>query len=194
MIRLATVWLLPLLLLASDPSLGADDLLQEIAARLEISERIGGHFEQSREVSFLSSPLRATGSFNIDSSGGLAWLVEEPVRSLMEVQDGVVSLDGRVVDDPGTGQFMAMILTAFMQRDLAPVAAQFQVAGVSRAEDWQLDLTPRNLLWRRVIAGVTLHGDGYLRTVTISETDGSATRIVFTNLVGESRVDRDDES
>ncbi|NND68208.1 MAG: outer membrane lipoprotein carrier protein LolA [Halioglobus sp.] len=182
------------MLLASVPSGGADDLLQEIAARLKISERIGGRFEQSREVSFLSRPLRAKGTFSIDSSGALAWLVEEPVRSLMEVRGGVVSLDGRVVDDPGTGQFMAMILTAFMQRDLTPVAAQFSIAGESREQDWRLDLTPRNLLWRRVIAGVTLHGDAYLRTVTISETDGSATRIEFSDVVGEPKPSRDDDS
>jgi len=192
--RLATVWLLPLVFLVSAPTRGTEDLLQAIAAQLEISARIGGRFEQSREVSFLSRPLIARGSFTIDASGGLTWLVEEPVRSLMEVQDDVVSLDGRVVDDPGTGQFMAMILTAFMQRDLAPVTEQFEVTGGSRADEWELDLRPRNILWRRVIAGVTLHGDAFLRTVTICEPDGSATRIVFSDVAGEPRVGRDDAS
>lgn len=194
MIRLSTVWFLPLLLLASAPSQGADDLLQAIAARLEISERISGRFEQSREVSFLSRPLTATGSFQIDAAGGLTWLVEAPVRSLMEVQGTVVSLDGQVVDDPGTGQFIAMILTAFMQRDLAPVAKQFDVAGANRADDWQLNLTPRNYLWRRAVGEVTLHGDAYLRTVTISETDGSATHIAFSDLMGAAQVGRDNDS
>ena len=184
MIRLATVWLLPLVLLVYARAAAADELIEQIAARLEISERISGRFEQSRDVSFLSRPLTATGSFVIDAGGGLTWQVEQPVQSLMEVRDGVVSLDGQVVDDPGTGQFMVMILTAFMQRDLAPVAEQFVVAGTNHADDWQLELKPRNVLWRRVIASVALDGDSYLRNVTINETDGSATRIAFVAVSG----------
>ncbi len=194
MIRLATVCLLPLVLLASAPLRGAEELLQAVAARLELSEHIAGRFEQTRDVSFLTRPLVATGSFDIDAAGGLTWLVESPVRSLMEVRGDEVFLDNQAVDDPGTGLFMAMILAAFMQRDLAPVAAQFEIAGELRPDDWQLELTPRNLLWRRAIATVTLRGDAYLREVTISETDDSATHIAFSEVGGRPQVERDDDS
>jgi len=151
--RLAPAWLLSFLLFVS-PTYGSEELLDSVAGRLAISDRITGSFEQARDVSFLSRPLTATGTFTIVANGELSWLVEAPVRSLMEVKGGTVLLDGRVVDDPGTGEFMAMILTAFMQRDLAPVADQFEVTGENGEPFWQLGLIPRNFLWRRVITDV----------------------------------------
>ena len=191
--RLAPAWLLSFFLSMS-PAYGSEELLDSIAARLAVSDRVTGSFEQARDVSFLSRPLTATGTFTIDANGQLSWLVEAPVRSLMEVKGGTVSLDGRVVDDPGTGEFMAMILTAFMQRDLAPVADQFEVTGESGDPFWQLGLIPRNFLWRRVITDVELDGDAYLRTVTINEPDGSATRINFSDVAAEPPAARDDDS
>ncbi len=191
--RLAPAWLLSFLLFVS-PVQGSEELLDSVAGRLAISDRITGGFEQARDVSFLSRPLTATGTFTIAANGELSWLVETPVRSLMEVKGGTVSLDGRVVDDPGTGEFMAMILTAFMQRDLAPVADQFEVTGESGEPFWQLGLIPRNFFWRRVITDVELDGDAYLRTVTINEPDGSATRITFSDVAAEPPAARDDDS
>ena len=113
--------LLTVLLLGSVFHLSAvagEDVLSQISERLSAEQHITGRFTQAREVSFLRNPMISRGSFTIDADAGLRWLVEEPVRSEMQVRDERVLLDGVPVDDPGIGQFIAMILQSFVTRDL----------------------------------------------------------------------------
>jgi hypothetical protein len=162
--------------------------LSDVSDRLSVNQQIIGRFTQARDVSFLNNALVSRGSFSIDPESGLHWLVEKPVRSQMQVRDEQVLLDGVVVADPGIGQFMAMILQAFVTRDLSPLAQQFEVSGEVGPAQWSLQLAPKQWFIRKAIERVELTGDQFLLSVTVYEPDGSVTRIAFEDVAGQSPV------
>ena len=175
-----------LCLLVPVTGIAEQGLLSSVSERLSVNERVSGDFTQARDISFLRTPLVSSGTFSIDHQAGLLWQVETPVRSQMQVHDERVLLDGVEVADPGVGQFIGMILQAFVTRDLSLVAQRFEVSGDIGATVWRLDLKPRQWLFRKAIDRVELTGDLFLLSVTAYEPDGSATRITFQNVAGHS--------
>jgi hypothetical protein len=165
-------------------SSGAESaVLQAISSRLTVYENMSGQFKQEKKLNFLRRPLVSSGSFSLSAEQGLSWLVKEPLRSEMTVRNSQVLLDGKVVQDRGVGQLMAMIMRAFMDGDLRGVAARFTASGELSEDHWQLLLKPKSAVLRSVLSHIELRGDVFLQDISIYEQGETITLIEFSGVV-----------
>lgn len=159
--------------------------LQAISSRLTSHDDLHGRFIQTKDLSFLTTPIISAGRFSLSTAFGLDWLVETPLRSRMTVRDSTVMLDGEPVKDRGVGQFMAKIMQAFMTGDLQAVGEDFTVvAALSDDDSWRMTLSPRSLVVRSVISRIDLQGREFLDQISIVELDETRTLIEFDEVVG----------
>ncbi len=151
------------------------DLLASVSQQLLRADQLSGLFEQEKTLPFLQNPLKSSGDYSISAEQGLRWRVTAPLVSEMTVDVSGVKLDGRDVDDRGTGELMAKLMQSFMTGDLSGIADTFKVSGERCAESWLLNLEPRAALLGFVLDHIEVRGDTLLRQVTITETGKAVT-------------------
>lgn len=160
-------------------------IIDSIAQRLSVQKKLSGNFEQTKQLSFLALPLVSSGWFRLDSTTGLKWVVEQPLRSQMSVRGSTVMLDGERVRDGGVAQFMASIMQSFMGGDFSSIEQDFSVSGeLVKGQQWHLELVPRSTMLRRVVNRIELNGGEFLESIVIHEKSDTDTSIVFTGVKG----------
>lgn len=167
---------------------GNPNILQEVSDRLTAHDHLNGKFRQSKHLNFMDGPLVSSGSFTLGATEGLSWLVQKPLRSKMTVRNSRVMLDGKKVDDRGIGQFMAMIMEAFMTADVRGMEKKFTAEGDLLGSQWTVRLKPTSVMLRSVLSHIELRGNEFLEEITIFELDETFTRIEFSEVTGTDTV------
>ena len=181
----------------SSPGFGDEaSVLQKISQQLTVHSSLSGQFKQDKVLGFLDTPLISSGSFNLSVATGLNWLVEKPLRSEMTVHNSQVFLDGKSVPDKGVGQFMAIIMQAFMTGDVQGVQRDFKVTGELLDNQWRLLLKPKSLMLRSAVSHIELRGSDFLEHISIFEISENRTHIEFSGVKGSASQlqDRDPAS
>lgn len=159
------------------PLLAEPELLEAVSNRLETTTQLQRRFEQEKSLPFLNRPLISSGEFTISREQGLIWRVTDPVVSEMTVDTSGVRLDGRRIDDAGTGALIASLMQAFMTGDLSEIQRKFNITGNSGEDSWHLVLTPRSIFLRSALKHIEVDGSRSLRQVIITEASGSKSKI-----------------
>ena len=87
------------------------------------------------------------------------------------------------------------VLFALFAGDLEPIENLFEVDGKIHDNNWSVTLKARQPGLAKIISGVALDGGAYVKNITISETSGDRTSIVFSNIeTGDAAMSVDEAS
>lgn len=168
----------------------ADDLalVQQRVARVPV---LRGDFQQQKQMTGFSKPLRSEGNFVLSRDHGVLWNTLKPFpsemvltrdRILSRQRDGStrVELDGR--QQPALRAVNEMMF-ALMSGDVAVLAPRFSSKVEALPEQgWRLTLTPRPGPLARSFKRIRLRGDRHVRQVEIDEANGDRTVLEFTGI------------
>ena len=163
----------------------ADDVLTQITTRQIKTPITQGDFEQQKHLNVLHKPLISTGSFTYDRSKGVIWKTQAPVASILLVNETRLLTGQGEQAVPGA---FGKVFKAMLGGDLTVLAEGFELTGTAQKEAWQLELTPRDELFRKVIGKMVLSGDTELRDLEIRETGGNSTHISFKNITNPQHL------
>jgi Outer membrane lipoprotein carrier protein LolA len=180
------IYLKALVLFLLTASVGmADELLDQIQARLTRAAITRGAFEQTKQLKVLRKPLVSNGTFIYDKSRGIAWKTLSPVPSLLLISD--TRLWTAQGEQPVPAAF-GKVFQAMLGADLAQLAAAFEITGAARKTSWQVSLVPRDEMLKKVISRMQLSGDHELRLLEIFETNGNSSTLRFQNISHPDRL------
>lgn len=185
------------LLLASAAALAtpalADDtrdttVVSQIAAQLGRARGVRARFTQTQTLQSMQRPLVSTGTLLFSRERGVIWQIEQPLRLTYVVTEaGVRTLDAAGKPVPGSQRNAAGIaqvsrmMRAMLGGDLSAMYSQFDVAAQGTPAHWRLRLTPAQPQLAQALRGLDLHGDTYVRGITIRAANGDETRLDFTD-------------
>jgi outer membrane lipoprotein-sorting protein len=169
----------------------ADDVLAEITRRLVKTHITQGNFQQQKHLKVLKKPLISSGSFTYDQNKGVIWKTLTPVESILLVNES------RLLTDQGEQAVPAAfgkVFKAMLGGDLAHLTDGFTITGTDQLTSWQLELTPKDEMLRKVISTMVLSGDNELRGLEIRESGGNITRIGFTHVMHPEKLTAEQET
>ncbi|BEU64116.1 hypothetical protein MAFF301524_39160 (plasmid) [Ralstonia pseudosolanacearum] len=185
------------LLLASAAALAnpvlADDtrdstVVSQVAAQLGRARGVRARFTQTQTLRSMQRPLVSAGTLLFSRERGVIWQIEQPLRLTYVVTEaGVRTLDAAGKPVPGSQRNAAGIaqvsrmMRAMLGGDLSAMYSQFDVAAQGTPAHWRLRLTPTQPQLAQALRGLDLHGDTYVRGITIRAVSGDETRLEFTD-------------
>ncbi len=163
----------------------ADDVLTQITARLIKTPITQGDFHQQKHLKVLHKPLISTGTFTYDQNKGVIWKTLTPVVSLLLVNESKL-LTGQ--GEQAVPAVFGKVFKAMLGGDLAALSDGFAITGTDRKTSWQLELTPKDEMLKKIIGMMLLSGDTELRDLEIREAGGNITRIAFDNITHPAQL------
>jgi len=179
-----------LLLLSSNLSYG-NDVLTQSNARLVRTTVTQGMFQQEKHLKFLRKPLISTGTFTYDQNKGVIWKTITPIPSILLVNDAhLLTGEGEQALPPAFGRVFKALLGGEINR----LSEGFAITGKDQKSSWQLLLTPKDELLKKVISTVVLTGDSELRRLELYEVNGNLTRIQFSEITHPDRLSNEQQA
>jgi len=168
------------------PAHAAPDLATQVAAQLAHPAVLRGEFEQQRQVQGFAKPLVSRGSFVVARGQGVLWDTRTPFASqlvlnrtqIRATQDGGAAFRLDASSEPAV-RVINSVLFGLLDGDLQALAAHFRVAGEAGAKAWQIRLEPKDAAIARLMSGIELEGDQYVRRIRITEASGDRSNLVF---------------
>jgi Outer membrane lipoprotein carrier protein LolA len=169
----------------------ADDLLAQITVRLAQTPITQGSFKQEKQLNFLRKPLLSSGSFTYDQNKGVIWKTISPIPSLLLVNDEhLLTAQGEQALPPAFGRVFKGLLGGELNR----LSEGFEIIGKEQKTSWQLQLTPKDELLKKVIKSITLSGDSELRQLELHELNSNLTRIQFSEITHPDRLSNEQKA
>lgn len=177
--------ILLLLLVACLPAWCLPDGVAELAARLSRRPSFECDFRQERSLPGMRTPLRSSGTFQLEPGRRALWNQKIPVAQRILIRpDGM-----ELVRPDGTSQKISSAtpiagdlvrtLFALSQGDLQGLSRNFEVSWLrSGRSDWSLRLLPRGAL-AKAVREIVLSGGDDLRKVRMTDGQGLPTLIEF---------------
>ncbi len=193
-------WFMACGVLFSAMPLWAAAPVAEIQAMLTKPKVLCGHFDQSKQLTGLKKPMVSSGRFCVVADKGVLWRTLQPFPNTVRLtRDEIVQLQGdRVAMRLDAKQEPAVrtinsILFALLAGDLDQIGKLFDVDGTIDEKSWRVTLKAREPALARAISSVVLEGGEYVTSITISETGGDRTSIVFSKIqVGDGAISGDE--
>ncbi|MBK8817420.1 MAG: outer membrane lipoprotein carrier protein LolA [Methylococcaceae bacterium] len=180
-----------LLILLSLNNCIADDVLARITPQLSQKTITQGLFQQEKRLKFLNKPLLSAGSFSYDQSKGVIWKTITPIPSLLLVNDEhLLTAQGEQALPPA----FARVFKALLGGELNRLSEGFEITGKEQKTSWQLQLTPKDELLKKVIKTILLSGDSELRLLELQEANSNLTRIKFSEISHPDRLSNEQQA
>jgi len=158
--------------------------LSGLMARMAASPGVEARFREIRELELLAAPLESRGELYFVPPDRLARFTTWPGPSALIVDGEALHYrEGDEVFDlsssPAARAFADNLIVLF-RGDLASLEELYATAFESQGSEWRLVLTPRRPPLSRVVASLSLRGDGAgMRQVSMLDTDGNRTTTLF---------------
>lgn len=155
--------------------------LQAIEQRLMNAPITQGNFSQRKFLKVLRNPLLSSGRFIYHQQQGVLWQTQVPVASMLLLNDNrLISTEGEQ-DLPVA---VAKVFKALLGANFQALAPEFTMVGQvgNGQQPWQLNLTPKTDLLKKMFANIQLNGDSELRQLTLVEVNGNRTELLFSAL------------
>jgi len=190
-IRWIAIKTLMLVLLVVNQSSAGEIALTEISARLIKTPITQGDFHQQKHLKVLRKPLISTGSFTYHQSKGVIWKTLTPVPSILLVNESKL-LTGQ--GEQAVPAAFGKVFKAMLGGDLAELTDGFTITGTDQKNAWQLELTPKDEMLKKIISTIVLSGDTEVRSLEIREAGGNITQINFEHITHPSDISPEQEA
>jgi len=169
----------------------ADSTVTKIRTLLVLTPITQGLFQQEKHLKFLRKPLISTGTFTYDQNKGVIWKTITPIPSILLVNDAhLLTGEGEQALPPAFGRVFKALLGGEINR----LSEGFAITGKDQKSSWQLLLTPKDELLKKVISIVVLTGDSDLRRLELYEVNGNLTRIQFSEITHPDRLSNEQQA
>ena len=169
----------------------ADSTVTKIRTLLVLTPITQGLFQQEKHLKFLRKPLISTGTFTYDQNKGVIWKTITPIPSILLVNDAHLLIgEGKQALPPAFGRVFKALLGGEINR----LSEGFAITGKDQKSSWQLLLTPKDELLKKVISIVVLTGDSDLRRLELYEVNGNLTRIQFSEITHPDRLSNEQQA
>ncbi|WP_148611473.1 outer membrane lipoprotein carrier protein LolA [Aeromonas sobria] len=170
-----------LLVLLSWPTLAIT--LADVQQQLTAADARSARFEQERQISGLTQPLRASGELLLVKGKGLWWQQQKPFPLTLTLTPTrmVQQLPGQpaqTLDSPQLLEFSNLMLALFDPSEAA-LDNYFRHRLSSEGEEWTLTLEPIRSPLDKVFASLVLKGRHELASLAIHDKQGDVTLIRF---------------
>lgn len=170
-----------LLALLSWPTLAIT--LADVQQQLTAADARSARFEQERQISGLTQPLRASGELLLVKGKGLWWQQQKPFPLTLTLTPTrmVQQLPGQpaqTLDSPQLLEFSNLMLALFDPSEAA-LDNYFRHRLSSEGEEWTLTLEPIRSPLDKVFASLVLKGRHELASLAIHDKQGDVTLIRF---------------
>jgi len=183
------------LALAIAPAFSAPPVakIQAILAKPKI---LCGRFDQSKQLAGMKKPLLSNGRFCISAGKGVLWRTLQPFPNTLRLtRDEIVQTQGEHVtarldarQEPAV-RIINNVLFSLLAGDLSQLDTLFEGEGSVQDKQWSVTLKARDAGLAKVIAGVSLEGSSYVKSVVLHEANGDRTSITFSGMqTGDSAV------
>lgn len=173
-----------------------------VAERIERAPVLRGTFVQEKRIEGFRNPLRSTGDFVLAAELGVLWETRAPFPSQVVLTrdriasrqpDGTLRIEADATRQPGLAAINATFF-ALMSGDVAMLSERFNGEAMPLPDNrWRLALTPRPGPLAQAFTTLTLEGGRFVEQVTLHDTQGDETRIVFSALSTEPAALTQDE-
>lgn len=170
-----------LLALLSWPTLAIT--LADVQQQLTAADARSARFEQERQISGLTQPLRSSGELLLVKGQGLWWQQQKPFPLTLTLTPTrmVQQLPGQpaqTLDSPQLLEFSNLMLALFDPSEAA-LDNYFRHKLASEGEEWTLTLEPIRSPLDKVFASLVLKGRHELASLAIHDKQGDVTLIRF---------------
>lgn len=171
----------------------ADDVITRITARLTQTPITQGVFQQEKQLKFLHKPLLSTGIFTYHQRQGVIWKTLTPIPSTLLMNDTHL-MTGQGQGEQTVSPAFGRVFKALLGGELNRLAEGFDIKGKEQKTSWQLQLTPRDELLKKIISTIMLIGDTELRLLELQEVNGNLTRIRFSEITHPQRLSSEQQT
>ncbi|MEF1289572.1 LolA family protein [Vibrio sp. M260118] len=162
--------------------------LESLQKQLAQHAIVRGDFTQLRHIEMFAEPLSSQGSFTLSKQMGLLWhqttpfpvnlvLTEDKLRQTFA---GQVPQVITAKDNPMAFYFSHVFLAVF-HGDTDALKEQFEIEFDTSAEQWTIELVPKQAPLNAVFETITLFGNEDIDGLTLQEVRGDKTEILFSN-------------
>ena len=169
-------------------SVYAGSLVNQIEALVGTSPTVRGKFTQTKTLLGVSKKLNSQGFFIVDKSKGVVWVTEKPIYQTLKVTDtgirigskgGVLmTLDAR--SEPSVKYINELVLAIF-SGDMSALEKIFNYSGNVTANDWSIELTPKNVT-STLFKKITILGSSSISRITFVSKEGDITEVAFSDV------------
>lgn len=162
--------------------------LQDLQKQLSAHQTVQGHVQQKRYLRSLEQPLLSQGRFVMAADKGLLWETRSPIASLIRITpEGMMHQDGagrwQPLQQQGAGsQTQIRLFMDLLSGNTRSLSGQFAQSLQGDAQGWTLTLDPALAVLKQIFQRITIKGARSIEQVTLAETQGDRTEILFSNL------------
>jgi hypothetical protein len=150
--------------------------LSAAAQDIHIPDVLSGKFTQKSEIKAAGLTLTSEGSFAIDKSKGIKWMMEKPIKSSITLTPGGPMEGGEAANQ------VAAIMQSLLVQDYDVLSKYFEVKQTKNKSGFEIRLRTTDETIARVFTQIVITGEKYIKTVALSNRQGDLTTISFTNV------------
>ncbi len=178
-------FILILMMMIAAPAYAAAPVAQ-IQAMLEKPQVLCGRFDQTKQLLGIKKPLASNGRFCVVAGKGILWQTLQPFPNtlrltpdaIVQIQNGKVAMRLDANQEPVV-RMINNVLFSLLAGDLSQLNKLFTINGSVQNNSWQVALTARDPALAKAIGNISLAGSQHVKKVTMLETSGDRTDILF---------------
>ena len=162
--------------------------LQALQQQLSAHRTVQGDVQQKRFLRSLDQPLLSQGKFVMVANKGLLWETLNPIASVIRITpQGMMQKDSagqwQPLQQQGAGsQSQIRLFMNLLSGNTRDLTSQFSQSLQGDAGRWTLTLDPISPVLKQIFQRITITGGQTVEQVTLNETQGDRTEILFSNL------------
>ncbi|WP_228285132.1 outer membrane lipoprotein carrier protein LolA [Acinetobacter rathckeae] len=146
---------------------------------------VRAHFEQQKSMASLNRTFSSQGEVLFSQQYGVLWQIKQPVQAdLIVTEKKLIQKTQRTMSEMNIQQSeygsMATLFLQLMAGDEATLVKNFNLNSIEKNNDqWKMQLTPKNALFKKLFDRVDMQGTKYLDQIVLHEKEGNSTTIRF---------------
>ncbi len=162
--------------------------LQDLEKQLSAHRTVQGDVQQKRYLRSLAQPLLSQGKFVMQADKGLLWQTLTPIASTIRITpEGMMQKDAagnwQPLQQQGAGgKSQIRLFMDLLSGNTRALSGQFEQSLQGTADQWTLTLTPSSSMLKQIFRQITIAGGQTVNQVTLNETQGDRSEILFSDL------------
>lgn len=162
--------------------------LQDLEKQLSAHRTVQGDVQQKRYLRSLAQPLLSQGKFVMQADKGLLWQTLTPIASTIRITpEGMMQKDAagnwQPLQQQGAGgKSQIRLFMDLLSGNTRALSGQFEQSLQGTADQWTLTLTPSSSMLKQIFRQITIAGGQTINQVTLNETQGDRSEILFSGL------------
>lgn len=168
--------------------------LKQIFSQLSSTPVVRANFEQHKKLASLNKTYVSKGTVVFTKNGGVLWQIQSPVKAdLIVTAKKLVQKTQRTysqieVDKTPYGSVATMFLQLMSGNEMA-LAKNFNVVSANYTPTkWNISLTPKSSLFKKLFIKVDAQGQRYVDQITIQEQANNSTTIRFSQQTSQPQT------